>query len=317
MKNSPKDFKKSFDKGFVETKMLTWSDAIQHCEKIGNGYVIATIINTQGSTPRDGGSKMVIDSTHTYDTIGGGQLEFLIVQQARELITKNQACQILKPFPLAAEAAQCCGGNVTVMFECFAASDWQIALFGAGHVCQALMTILGGLPCKVRVIDNRTELFTYPIPSNCAYEYHINPVDAVAILPANSWAIIFTHDHSLDFNLCSEFLATNQYRYLGLIGSETKALRFRKRLALAGLNENLIAEMHSPIGLPNVKGKLPMEVAVSIAAQLQSLYYAEQKPTSTSTSWREIKTILQSSKKANAEETVSQELRTEKVVQRV
>ena len=321
MKNSSQDFKKSlaenFVEDFIEKKMLNWSGAIQHCEKIGNGYVIVTIINTQGSTPRDGGSKMVIDSTHTYDTIGGGQLEFLIVQQARELITKNQACQILKPFPLAAEAAQCCGGNVTVMFECFAASDWQITLFGAGHVCQALMTILGGLPCKVRVIDNRTELFTYPIPSNCAYEYHINPVDAVATLPANSWAIIFTHDHSLDFNLCSEFLATNQYRYLGLIGSETKALRFRKRLALAGLDENLIAEMHSPIGLPNVKGKLPMEVAVSIAAQLQSLYYAEQKPTATSTSWRDIKTILQTSKKANVEGTVSQELGTEKVVQQV
>lgn len=281
---------------FSGNKVMNWSAAIQHCEKIGSGYVIATIINTQGSTPRDGGSKMVIDAEYTYDTIGGGQLEFLIVQQARELLVKNQACQVLKPFPLAAEAAQCCGGNVTVMLECFAARDWQIALFGAGHVCQALVSILSGLPCQVRIIDSRPELLTQPLPSNCHYQFYANPVDAIKNLPANSWVIVFTHDHTLDFDLCSALLTNNSYQYLGLIGSETKALRFRKRLALAGIDENLIAQMHSPIGLPDVKGKLPMEVAVSISAQLQSLYYAEQKPAATSTSWREIKTLMQLSK---------------------
>jgi xanthine dehydrogenase accessory factor len=129
--------------------ILNWSAAIQHCQQSGSGYVIATIINTQGSTPRDGGSKMVITTDATYDTIGGGQLEFLLVQQARELLAQNKTCQILKPIPLAAEAAQCCGGNVTVMLEAFAACSWQIALFGAGHVCQSLVTILAGLPCQV------------------------------------------------------------------------------------------------------------------------------------------------------------------------
>lgn len=284
------------------SKLMNWSAAIQHCEKIGSGYVIATIINTQGSTPRDGGSKMVIDAERTYDTIGGGQLEFLIVQQARELLLKNQACQILKPFPLAAEAAQCCGGNVTVMLECFAARNWQIALFGAGHVCQALVSILSGLPCQVRIIDNRPELLTQPLPSNCRYQFHANPVDAVADLPVNTWAIIFTHDHTLDFNLCSALLSDGRYQYLGLIGSETKALRFRKRLAIAGIDEQCIAQIHSPIGLPDVKGKLPMEVAVSISAQLQSLYYAEQRPKAQSTSWRDIKTLLQQSKTISGKE---------------
>lgn len=287
---------------FSCNKLLNWSSAIQHCEKNGRGYVIATIINTQGSTPRDGGSKMVVDAARTYDTIGGGQLEFLIAQQARELLLQNQACQVLKPFPLAAEAAQCCGGNVTVMLECFAACDWQIALFGAGHVCQSLVTILSGLPCQVRIIDNRPELLTQSLPDNCRYQFEQHPVDAVTSLPENSWAIIFTHDHALDFELCSAFLSEDRHQYLGLIGSETKALRFRKRLALAGFDEQHIAQMHSPIGLPEVKGKLPMEVAVSISAQLQSLYYAEKKSKAHSTSWREIKTLLQQSKEQFSKE---------------
>ncbi len=275
-------------------KPVHWSSAIQQAQQAGRAYVIATIINTQGSSPRDGGSKMVIDADTTFDTIGGGQLEFLVVQQARELIAQNKSCQILKPFPLAAAAAQCCGGNVIVMLESFAARDWQIVLFGAGHVCKALVTILAGLPCQVRIIDNRPQLMTEALPSNCRYDYCADPVAAVAQLPAQSWVVIFTHDHSLDFNLCVELLRAWRWSYLGLIGSETKALRFRKRLETAGLKPEAIAQMHSPIGLPEVKGKLPMEVAVSIAAQLQAVYYSIQSNhRAPSSSWRDIKTVLQ------------------------
>lgn len=274
--------------------LLNWSAAIQHCQQTGNGYVIATIINTQGSTPRNGGSKMVITADTTYDTIGGGQLEFLLVQQARELLAQNKTCQIVKPIPLAAEAAQCCGGNVTVMLEAFAACNWQIALFGAGHVCQSLVTILAGLPCQVRVIDNRPELMTNNLPANCRYEFYTNPTEAIVQLPDQSWVIIFTHDHSLDFALCKKLLSDQRWSYVGMIGSQTKAMRFRKRLADAGCAAQAIEKIHSPIGLPEVKGKLPMEVAVSIAAQLQSLYY-QHVPVQAgrSTSWREIKTLLQ------------------------
>lgn len=274
-------------------KILNWAAAIQHCQNSGRGYVIATLLNTQGSTPRASGAKMVIDAERSYDTIGGGQLEFLILHHAREMLAKNQSCQLIKPFPLAAEAAQCCGGNVTVMLEAFAACDWQIALFGAGHVCQALVTILAGLPCQVRIIDNRPELLQQPLPGNCRYEFYENPTEAVAGLPNNSWIAIFTHDHALDLALCSACLSENRWQYLGLIGSQTKALRFRKRLSLAGFEENVIAQMHCPIGLADVKGKWPMEVAVAIAAQLQSLYYAGEKTRAASTSWREIKSILQ------------------------
>ncbi|ACE85386.1 putative xanthine dehydrogenase accessory factor XdhC [Cellvibrio japonicus Ueda107] len=279
---------------------LNWSAAIARCQARGNAYVIATVINTQGSTPRDGGSKMVIDADSTYDTLGGGQLEFLVVQQARELIARNKNCQLLRAIPLAAEAAQCCGGNMVVMLECFAARQWQMALFGAGHVCQALVQILGGLPCQVRVIDNRPELMTNTLPGNCHYAFYADPVSAVEVLPDNTWVVIFTHDHALDFALCRALLTDRRWAYCGLIGSHTKALRFRKRLADAGFAADDIARIYSPVGLPEVKGKLPMEVAVSIAAQLQSLYYA-QAPVNTAPSsrWREIKSLLQQERSAH------------------
>ena len=67
--------------------LLNWSECNSTLSaNAASAYVIATIINTQGSTPRDGGSKMVITAaTNTYDTIGGGQLEFLLVQQGARI----------------------------------------------------------------------------------------------------------------------------------------------------------------------------------------------------------------------------------------
>ncbi|MCM2680216.1 xanthine dehydrogenase accessory protein XdhC [Echinimonas agarilytica] len=269
---------------------LNWSDAILHCQHAGQGYVIATIIDAQGSTPRDGGSKMVIDDAHCYDTLGGGQLEFLVTQQARELLAANQSCQIMRPIPLAAEAAQCCGGNVLVMLECFAKVDWQINLFGAGHVAQALVKILAELPCQVNVIDSRAEYLQHFNAANCRVIHHADPTQTIAEYVDNSWNIIFTHDHQLDYKLCSELLRYDRWAFVGLIGSRTKAQRFHQRLKADGFEEQYLT---CPIGLPDVRGKRPMEVAVSIAAQLQSLYYQEQpRHKRKSTSWRTIKKLI-------------------------
>ncbi|GGA72817.1 xanthine dehydrogenase accessory protein XdhC [Neiella marina] len=270
---------------------LNWSQAIVQCQQAGRGYVIATLINTQGSTPRDGGCKMVIDGEHSYDTLGGGQLEFIVIQQARELLASNRNCQLVKPIPLAAEAAQCCGGNVVVMLESFAAVDWQINLFGAGHVCQALTKILAELPCQVRVFDNRAEFDHGCYPANCRFEHCSDPVSMVAELAPSSWNIIFTHDHQLDYQLCCQLLQHQHWSFIGLIGSATKAQRFRQRLQADGFDHQ---QLTCPVGLPQVRGKQPMEVAVSITAQLQSLYYqGKPRHQRNGTSWRQLRQLIQ------------------------
>ena len=37
-----------------------WQEAIHQCHNKGQAFVVATILTTAGSTPRDGGSKMVV-----------------------------------------------------------------------------------------------------------------------------------------------------------------------------------------------------------------------------------------------------------------
>jgi len=246
-----------------------WAQAAAELDEGGEAYVIATLVAAAGSTPRASGSKMVIGREHTYASIGGGQLEFLVIQRARELLLANSATQEIRPFPLAAEAQQCCGGSVTVLFEAFPAAALSVAVFGAGHVAQALLPILAGLDCRLQWIDSRSDLLQTPLARQVQRRCLPDPESAIDDLPLGAWALILTHDHALDYRLVRRLLSGG-WRRVGLIGSATKAERFRARLARDGLSKQQIECLRCPVGLPGLRGKLPMEVAIAIAAQLLS-----------------------------------------------
>ena len=53
-----------------------------------------------------------------------------------------------------------------------------------------------------------------------------------------------------------------------MIGSQTKAKRFIHRLQSKGIGEQQLARFVTPIGLSEIPGKLPVEVAVSVSAQI-------------------------------------------------
>ncbi|GAA4650186.1 xanthine dehydrogenase accessory protein XdhC [Kistimonas scapharcae] len=248
-----------------------WFDAVQNCEQTGIAYVLATILGTTGSTPRDPGSKMVISADATFDTLGGGHLELDITKKARTLLDNGIAGNHLEHFPLGARLGQCCGGSVTVLLECFIQPGLNLALFGAGHVAQALVTILGGLPGPVRWIDNRPDMVPETTPANVRFFLEEDPVDFVETLPANSQVLILTHSHALDFELVKAALQRKDCSYIGCIGSKAKAKRFQTRLLHQGYSQTHIAQLNCPVGHPDIPGKRPMEVAVSIAASLIAL----------------------------------------------
>ena len=80
--------------------------------------------------------------------------------------------------------------------------------------------------------------------------------------------MIMTHDHQLDFELADKALKRAELPYVGMIGSQTKAKRFIHRLLAKGISEDRLEQFYTPIGLTSVPGKLPIEVAVSVSAQI-------------------------------------------------
>lgn len=254
--------------------MNNWISALADLQGRGEPCVLVTIIEELGSTPRNAGSKMVVSAQHLYDTIGGGHLEYKAMQIARDLLASGQQGNHLQRFSLGASLGQCCGGATVLLFEPMAAVQAHIAVFGAGHVGRALVPLLASLPCRVRWIDSRAQEFPEQLPAGVQQIIAEEPVDEVEHLPVGSYCIVMTHNHQLDLELSAAILARNDFTWFGLIGSKTKRAKFEHRLRERGYSPTLLQRMRCPMGLAEVKGKLPIEIAVSIAAEIIATYNA-------------------------------------------
>ncbi|TBW48996.1 xanthine dehydrogenase accessory protein XdhC [Marinobacter halodurans] len=274
-------------------KRLTWYEAVADCERRGEPYVLVTVLGVTGSVPREPASKMVVTGEHSHDTIGGGHLEYRIIARARErLAARDYTCEMAH-FPLGASLGQCCGGSVAVLLEGHAGGDGRLVVFGAGHVAKSLITIMGELPWQITWVDSRADSFPDELPVNVRRHHTDDPMGDAAALAEGAHVVILTHNHQLDFDLCRTLLDAGGAASIGLIGSDTKADRFRQRLAHRGYSETQIDGIRCPIGRRDVPGKRPMEVAVSISAELLSLAAeVTDKPARRGLSWSNLKTLM-------------------------
>jgi xanthine dehydrogenase accessory factor len=251
---------------------MNWLNTLNRLNSEATAAILITVVENRGSTPRDAGTKMIVTADDSYETIGGGHLEHKAIKQARQLLIEHCSSAQLESYALGANLGQCCGGAIQLLFEPINPPTLHIALFGAGHVAKALIPLLGNLPCKVTWIDSRIEQFPEELPPNVTHCVSDEPVDEVPDLPNFSYCLVMTHNHQLDQALVEAILKRDDYRYLGMIGSNTKRRKFEHRLRHKGFDENNIAQLHCPVGLAGVCGKLPGEIAVSIAAELITHY---------------------------------------------
>ncbi|QXH63598.1 xanthine dehydrogenase accessory protein XdhC [Pseudomonas azerbaijanorientalis] len=254
--------------------MYNWIDALADLQNRGEPCVLVTIIEELGSTPRNAGSKMVISANQAFDTIGGGHLEYKAMKIAREMLASGKQDTHLERFSLGASLGQCCGGATVLLFEPMGQVQAQIAVFGAGHVGRALVPLLASLPCRVRWIDSREEEFPEQLPHGVRKIVSEEPVDEIDDLPAGSYCIVMTHNHQLDLELTAAILKRNDFAYFGLIGSKTKRVKFEHRLRDRGFDNSVVQRMRCPMGIGEVKGKLPVEIAISIAGEIIATYNA-------------------------------------------
>ena len=142
----------------------------------------------------------------------------------------------------------------------------RVYVFGGGHVGRALVPVLASVGFRVTLYDNRPELADKAhFPQ--AEEIVCGPYDAITVTPTeNDYVVIMTPGHQGDFALLSQALR-RKTRYVGCIGSRHKIARTQQLLREAGITEEAIASVHSPIGLP-ILAETPAEIAVSIAAEM-------------------------------------------------
>ena len=248
-----------------------WISVLHRLREKRESCVLVTVLSERGSVPRDSGSKMVVTASDSFLTIGGGHLEYQCIAQAREMLQQQRAAPHTEEFALGARLGQCCGGMATILFEPLMQQQPEIQVYGAGHVGQALVQLLATLPCHITWIDSRAAQFRN-VPQGVTVCQVDDPLDCVAEAAPGSYFVVMTHHHPLDLALSEAILRRGDFRYAGVIGSETKAQRFRYRLEGKGIAADTLARLRCPLGLPDVKGKLPAEIAVAVAGEIISVY---------------------------------------------
>lgn len=244
--------------------------------------VLVMVDATQGSAPRERGAWMAVFPEAVIGTVGGGHLEFDAIRQARAMVPG--AAPHTARCALGPSLGQCCGGVVSLRFEPVTAADapalsarlttpqLPVALFGGGHVGQALVRQLALLPFRIHWLDSREEIFPPDLPAHVRAE-HSDPVQhAVRDLVAGSHVLIMSFSHAEDLDVVAACLQRRRtcadLPFIGLIGSRTKWATFRRRLRDRGFSEDECDAVTCPIGLPGITGKEPNVIALAVAAQL-------------------------------------------------
>lgn len=244
---------------------------------------LVEVRSAAGSTPREAGAWMLVSQAAIFGTIGGGQLEFMAIDRAREMLAASGPSSARLDVPLGPEIGQCCGGRVEI--DIALADDTlrealvervgreealrpHVYLFGGGHVGHALAAALELLPLDVTVVETREDALE-GMPVGVRALLTPVPEEAVRAAPAGSAFVVLTHDHALDFLIVAEALRRDDAAYVGMIGSKTKRATFRSwYLAEAGGNEGTLARLVCPIGGAHVRDKRPSVIAALATAEL-------------------------------------------------
>lgn len=311
--------------------------------------VMVTVAGIKGSAPRALGARMLVTGQSFKGSIGGGNLEKIALETARELLRSGAGqVQFSDRFGLGPALNQCCGGAVTLLYEYCQAADapWlesllralstngrallltavdtpnvskrlidgaggadvpaeargaldeppsmagetrvvetasgpyllecleqaklELYLFGAGHVGKAVVRALAPLPFRIHWVDQRAAEFPDVEQAGVIRHVTADPVAEVASSGEDCLFLVMTHSHELDEDICHAVLSRGNFTWLGLIGSETKRLRFRHRLEQRGIPAEQLDRLVCPVGHAGVKGKRPATIAVAVAAQLLS-----------------------------------------------
>ena len=259
---------------------MEWVKALEQLRGARKPGVLVTLASVRGHSPREAGAKMVVSADRTWGTVGGGNLEAVAVDRARELLGAGSAQTELLTVALSDKApyqhgVQCCGGEVTMLLEPLPVVP-AVAVFGVGHVGLELARILARHDLELHLVDTRPEQLTterLAVLDDAPARVHVHQVPllpelVLGELPQGTHVLVMTHDHAEDAALCDAALRTSHLGSIGLIGSSAKWARFRRKLADEGHSADDIARITTPIGLPELTGKEPATIAVSVAAAL-------------------------------------------------
>lgn len=237
----------------------------------GTPHVGVTLIGTRGEAPSDVGAKAIITAQGlNTGTVGGGRIEARVITHAQSLLAHPKSPAIeSKTWNLQTDIGMTCGGEVTLLFEIYRPLAWEVAVFGAGHVAQALVRTLLTLDCRVSCFDARVDwIERLPTKSNLYAKVLTSVETEVSALKPGTFFVVMTQGHATDVPVLEQIFKHHpQTHYVGAIGSDLKAIKLKSELMAKGITAEWTEKLRCPVGLP-LGNNSPAEIAISVTAQL-------------------------------------------------
>jgi xanthine dehydrogenase accessory factor len=245
---------------------------LQELLRQGRPVTLCTIIKKRGSSPRNEGAKMLIDSDgNTYGTVGGGGMERRLIREALKVLAEEKPRIIafalgVEPGEGAIPIDSRCGGEVKIFMD-IVKPDPRLIVIGSGHIGKPLAHLAHEAGFETIVVDDAPTTTRERFPN--AAEIHDGPfeteISGLETIPADYVAIV--HGESWYELTTLRGLLPRKLAYVGLLGSKRKAEKISEGLVSEGLLADDVARIVSPIGI-DIGAETPEEIAVSIVAEL-------------------------------------------------
>jgi xanthine dehydrogenase accessory factor len=238
-------------------------------EALGERAVLVTVVAARGSVPRHAGSKMlVLPDGSTEGTIGGGEMEHRVITEALDALAEGELRVRQYAFRDPSQGdVGVCGGEIEVVIEPVTPKP-SLLIIGAGHVGSAAAYLGKWLGFHVTVVDDRSE-FAGPDAVPDADRILTCPMHEITEkveVHSQTYVLLTTRGVDLDLEGLPKLLATPA-AYIGVIGSRRRWETTAEKLRGAGIPEDQISRVTSPMGL-ELNAETPEEIAVSVLGQV-------------------------------------------------
>lgn len=250
----------------MENKVLEF---ISNEVKLNKKVSLATITKVKGAVPSKEGAIMAVKEDGTIiGTIGGGNLEFKVIEEAKKCMADKESRMF--NYKLTGDEGSLhmqCGGDVDVFIKVFEPKD-KLIIVGGGHVAFKLYEFAKMLGFYTTIFDDREEFcnknrFPEAEELMCGdikeklLEYNIDE---------NCYIVIVSRGHESD-EVALKTVLDSEAKYIGMIGSSSKNKHIMNNLTKEGISSEKLNKIYAPIGI-NLGGRSPAEVAFSIMSEI-------------------------------------------------
>ena len=237
--------------------------------KAGREFAVVTIVEAHNLARTSG--KMVVYADGTISgTVGGGMWEQAAIHDAKECLKTGK--NAVKTYDFNTELAKAgfsCSGRLTVFIEVCRNEALKLVVVGGGHVGNSVIRTAKAVGFHTTLVDTRGEDVIGDSIRIADRFISVKSFDEVenCDLSAGASYVVSTYGHMVDGAALGGVLRRGDAAYVGMLGSRQKIRAIFEKLRAAGIEQEKLDPVHTPIGL-DLGGETPEEIALAVVAEI-------------------------------------------------